>query len=113
MAIGEERYAEFVGFLRPKRLIFLGDSSYVPQKYVDALRHRFPTMLVTSQDWQNNARTLATVFGKRKLPTEYAACLLQLGERLPNAEDRRAAAAPAPGGIAEPLVLPRSVTPGE
>ncbi|MBT3380387.1 MAG: hypothetical protein HN742_02615 [Lentisphaerae bacterium] len=110
MAIEAGKYVEFVDFLKPKRVLFVGGDNYTPTAFVDQLRDRYPTVLVTSNDWQKNAEALATLTKDRRLPKKYMDYLIQLGEfdgQPPVGVDLPT----APGGIPEPIAAPRSVVP--
>jgi len=110
MAIEGDKYVEFVDFLQPKRILFLGGDSYTPSAYVDKLRDRYPTILVTSNDWQKNAEAVATLIKDRRLPKRYMDYLIQLGEF--DGEPPAGVGFPAaPGGFPEPVAAPRSVVP--
>ena len=119
LAVEKAKFVEFVDFLlqpqdqkrarrhKQGRVVFIGDTDFVPQEFVDTLRDRFPTFIVASDNWQNNAEALARLFKYKKLPQHYSDLLAQLA-----AAD---AQAPAAGGLspgpAEPLVLPRTAVP--
>jgi len=110
MALPAEKYVEFVDFLKPKRLVFLGDDAYVPPAYLEMLRDSYPTVVVTSNDWQKNAEALAEMFECRKLAKDYAAYLAQLEEASLGRPEGLDDEAPA-GAPKEPSPAPRSVTP--
>ena len=119
LAVEKAKLVEFVDFLlqpqdqqrarkhKQGRVVFIGDADFVPQEFVDTLRDRFPTFIVASDNWQNNAEALAKLFRYRKLPQHYGDLLAQLA-----AAD---AQGPAPGGVTpatpEPLALPRTAVP--
>jgi len=109
MVVDDDKYVEFVDFLRPRRLIFLGDESYMPPRYVDALRGRYPTVVVASRDWLKNAQALSDLLEWGKLPEVYSGYLAKLEAAVAG---RPVKASPAVGGgMQEPLVLPKSVVP--
>ncbi len=78
MALGTDEFVEFVDFLQPEQVVFLGDASYVSPSYIDALGDRFPVLIVKSQDWVQNARALGSIMKCRRLPRHYSRYLLQL-----------------------------------
>ncbi len=63
---------EFVELVNPKELLFIGDNSFVPEKTVNKLKDRMPSIRVSSGNWAQNARTLASMFKYRKLPDKFA-----------------------------------------
>lgn len=58
MTIPEEHINRFVNMLGVKRIIILGDTEYVPQKYIDMLDHNTPIMRVEGKDWYRIAEEL-------------------------------------------------------
>ncbi len=89
-AFPTEKYAEFMDYLNPRRVIFLGDESYVAASYVDAVRARFPVMVVNGRDWLQNAKALGVIIRDRGLAKRYASCFDKL--------DEAAGSIPAGGG---------------
>jgi hypothetical protein len=109
IALPTDKYVEFIDYLRPKRVVFLGNEEFLPTIYLDMVRDRYPTVAVGSNDWQKNAEAMAGLFDCKKLPAEFAEYLSKVGEASagrPAGYDQ-----PAPGGPAEPLAVPRSVVP--
>lgn len=107
MVLEPERYQEFIAFLQPKRVVVLGDDSFVPPRFLELVRDH-PTVVVKSRDWRKNAETLAEMFDYSKLPEYYVQYLGQLGTAaLQNAGAVEEATAP------EPFVLPTGVVPLE
>ena len=112
MELDGVKYEEFVDFLQPKRIVFLGDEDYLPASYVDALRDQHSTVIVNGKNWQKNADMTARLFRCRLLARDYVLYLRKLNE----ASATRPAgldAAPAPGMPAEPAAFPRSIVPAE
>ena len=64
MAFEAAKFAEFVDFLHPNRVVFLGDSSFVPPTYIDQVRGRYPTVVLNSRDWMDNAKALGVVINR-------------------------------------------------
>jgi hypothetical protein len=80
MSIEKPKFVEFVSFLQPKRIVVLGDSSYVPTEYLDLLRDRFPVLVVAGKDWHQNAQALAKIVGNSGLPKRYLELLARIEE---------------------------------
>ena len=102
--IPQAEFLNFVGFLKPRRIIILGDSSYVPTQYVDELRrNRFSTIVLNSEDWGKNAESLAGIIDYKRLPKHYAGYVskLELAKSGAVASDARAAPAPRPAPMGE------------
>ncbi len=112
MALDPNKYVEFVDYLQPKQVVFLGDKQYTGESYVDMLRGRYPTVRVNSEDWQKNAEALALMFKRKKLPKKYIACVIKLMMASGRAANTPAANA-LPGSSAEPMFLPRTVLPAQ
>lgn len=111
MAFESAKYVEFVDFLHPKRVVFLGDASYVPASYVDMVRDRYPTVVLNSEDWTRNAEALAVLIDYKKLPKQYSKYLITLeaasgGRPVPSGDTA------LPAGP-EPVVPPMTVVPAE
>ncbi len=108
--IEEHQFVEFVDFLQPKRVIFLGDEAYLPTRYVDLLKDRYPTVIVASRNWLKNAEALALLFDCKKMPRRYAEYLAKL-EEASSGRPTPAGGLAAPGGALEPQAAPRTVVP--
>lgn len=97
MALPRAKYVEFVDYLQPKRVVFVGDTEYVPAEYVDQLRGRFPTLVIAGKDWRQNAEALGKALGSSSLAKRYKELLTKVEE----AQSRyRYKTEPAP--VAEP-----------
>ena len=110
MAFDNGKYKEFVEFLQPARIVFLGDTSFVPQRYIDEVRASYPTVVINSEDWRKNAKALATVLKYKKLPKLYAGYL----DKLEAAAGGKAVSAgdlATPAGPPEPALSPQLVPP--
>ena len=69
--VGRE-YPEMISFINPRRIIVVGDSSYVPQKYVDiARRCSYPTQEITSSSWENNAKAIGELLNQGGLKRDF------------------------------------------
>ncbi len=70
--IALEDYPEMISFINPRRIIVVGDSSYVPQKYVDiARRCSYPTQEITSSSWENNAKAIGELLNQGGLKRDF------------------------------------------
>jgi hypothetical protein len=91
MQVAENKYLEFIEvMIRPRRVVVLGDESFIASRYVDALRERYPTIIVAGRDWVTNAEQLGKIIGYRRLKKHYHERLQQLLE----AEAHRTAGSP-------------------
>ncbi len=86
--VEKAKYTEFVDWLQPKRVVFLGNARYVAPEFVNRLRDRYPVVQLTSDAWIKNAEAAARVFGSRKIARRYA-------ELLPKVESAPPVPAPA------------------
>lgn len=109
MVFEPSKYSEFVDFLRPQRVVFLGDTAFVPQSYVDQVRGRYPTVVLNSRDWIDNAKALGTLIKDKGLAKRYGSYF----EKLEAAAG--GIGAPADGSAApalpEPLAMPQLMPP--
>jgi len=76
--IPNEKLIDFLAVISPKQIIILGDEKYVPKKYVEIMRNRYPLSLITGEDWIKNAKVLADVVNYKKLVEKYREYLGQL-----------------------------------
>ncbi|NOY81468.1 MAG: hypothetical protein GXP31_10745 [Kiritimatiellaeota bacterium] len=103
-AIETAKYVEFIDYLHPERIVFLGGPQYVPQQFVDQVKDRYPSLMVTGDDWTKNAEALGKIFRVRKLARRYAELLQQI-EAAPTAP-RTSSVPGAPSEPAAPLPPP-------
>ena len=81
MALPPEKYMEFIEtMLRPKRIVFVGDASYVPPNYIEVVKQTYPTIVISGQDWNKNAGELGRVLRSRTLAPVYRKALRALEE---------------------------------
>lgn len=81
MRIEPRKFLEFVDvMLRPKRIVVLGDQTYVPARYVDMFKDRYPTIVISGNDWIANAEQLGKVLRTSFLARNYQRNLMQLLE---------------------------------
>ena len=100
MALEPEGYADWVDYLHPGRIIILGDATVVPHTYIDQVRGRFPTVVLNSRHWLDNAKALGSLLKDKSLAKRYGSYFEKL--------DAAAIGLAAP---AEPLVRPPSAPP--
>lgn len=58
IVVPEKHLNRFINFLGVKRIIVLGNSDFVPQRYIDMLDHNTPVMRIESNDWYRIAEEL-------------------------------------------------------
>jgi len=74
-------FKDFVAFLQPKKVLFLGDKNYAPPEFIDELGEVATTWVVNSGDWEQIAFSVEEVMRIRKLTFDYLVLLKQLEER--------------------------------
>jgi len=72
VSLERDNLVEFTDLLNPKRIVVIGDSTYVPTEIVSLFEDRFPSVKVDSPNWAKNAESLATLFRYRSLPRHFA-----------------------------------------
>ena len=70
-SMDSEKYLEFIEFINPKRIVFLGGDDFVPPAFVDMARSRYSVMILDSKDWLKNASMLADWLKHRQLVRQY------------------------------------------
>jgi hypothetical protein len=108
-AMEPAKYAEWIDYLHPTRIIFLGDTTVVPQSYIDQVRGRFPTVVLNSRDWLDNAKALGSLIKDKSLAGLYGSYFEKLDAAaggLIGDSERRAGSA-----TAEPVALPQLLPP--
>jgi hypothetical protein len=71
LEIREKNLSRFIKFLNPKKIIILGDSAYVPKKYLKMIDKNIPIIIVSSDDWNRAAATLANLLDLTNLTSDY------------------------------------------
>ena len=79
--IDRDAFKDFVAFLQPKKVLFLGDKNYSPSEYIEELEKVATTWVVNSSDWEQIAFSVEDVMSIRKLTFDYLVLLKQLEER--------------------------------
>lgn len=69
--ISKSDLLDVVAFLNPKRVAFLGDSSYVPAEYISMLQGKFEVITFASSDWSNNAQGLGALLNQSRLKYDF------------------------------------------
>ena len=62
---------ELVDFINPRRIVFLGDSDFVPQSFIDLAQEKYPVFILNSKDWEKNAQSLGDLLKQPKLTRLY------------------------------------------
>jgi hypothetical protein len=109
MAFDATKYVEFIDFLHPGRIVFIGDASFVPPSYIDQVRGRYPTVVLNSRDWLDNAKALGGIIKDRGLAKRYGSYFEKLDAAagsIPASSDRYAEPA-----LPEPLAMPQLMAP--
>jgi len=111
LALPESKFLEYIEFLKPKRVVVLGDESYVPARYLDQLRRSgLQTIVLNSKDWNRNAEALAGIINDLSLPRVYAGYVARLELSLAgSAAPGGAQAAPTAAPYAVPAAVPSAI----
>lgn len=92
----QDKFIGFIEFLKPGRVIVLGDASFVPPRYVEQLgRSNVPTIVINSEDWAKNAEALGRILDYKSLAKLYAGYVTKLDMAQGGAIPSDAQAAPA------------------
>jgi hypothetical protein len=70
-SMGSEKYLEFIEFINPKRIVFIGGEDFVPSAYVDMASSRYSVMILDSKDWLKNAAMLGDWLKHPQLVKQY------------------------------------------
>ena len=65
------QFMEIVNFINPKRIIVLGGDDYVDRKFVDLARKKYPVLILDSDDWNLNAKSLGELLQIPALLKQY------------------------------------------
>ncbi len=66
-----EDISRFVRLLNPGKVIVLGDTRYVPEKYIPELDGRIPIVRIDCDDWERNAEMLGSLLQLNHLERDY------------------------------------------
>ncbi|MBQ7650613.1 MAG: hypothetical protein IJS15_06615 [Victivallales bacterium] len=67
-AIRPDEFAEIIKYINPKRIIVIGNDSFVPMKFVDQARTDYAIISLDSDNWSKNAAALGELLKIEKLP---------------------------------------------
>jgi len=68
-AISPDEFIDIIKYINPKRIIVIGNDSYVPMKFVDQARADYSIISLDSDNWSKNAAALGDLLKIEKLPT--------------------------------------------
>ena len=87
-AVPPARFKEFVDYLKPRVIVFLGDNTIYPTEVIsEEIRNDYRVMILGSNDWSKNAMMLGDLLGQGdRLYKEY----LDYYGKLLNAPDKAA-----------------------
>ncbi|MCQ2352022.1 MAG: hypothetical protein MJ033_00910 [Victivallaceae bacterium] len=71
MLISEDRINEFVRWLAPRRIIVLGNETFVPRRYTDLLDRTIPVIRIESKSWGRAAEELNYLLNLSNLGKDY------------------------------------------
>ena len=71
LRIGDEDINQFVNNLGVRRIVVLGDASFVPQRYIDMLDHNTPVIRIEGKDWYRIAEELNFMLNLSNLSKNY------------------------------------------
>lgn len=69
--IREDKLNDFIRYINPRRIVVLGDSSYVQTKYLDQFDRTIPLVQVYSVDWNRTADEVSDMLALTNLATDY------------------------------------------
>ena len=78
--INAEDFVRFVTFLKPKKVVFMGDESHVSSKYIDTLGDRLPVWSIRNGDWEKIAYSIGEMFGIKHMLNDFLVLIYQLDE---------------------------------
>ncbi|MBO4344413.1 MAG: hypothetical protein J5833_01580 [Victivallales bacterium] len=68
-AVSPDEFVDIIEFVGPKRIIILGNESFVPMKFVDQARANYSIISLDSDNWSKNAAALGDLLKIEKLQT--------------------------------------------
>ena len=81
MEVNAADFAEFVEFLKPKQIIFLGDKNYCPQSWIDKVKDDHACWVADSSDWEQVAISAERMLKIKNLAIDYLYLLHQLDDK--------------------------------
>jgi hypothetical protein len=76
--ITESQFAKFIEFVNPQKIVILGDSGFVPRKYVEQIEKKMVVVQLNSQDWIANATAAGTILDLHYLARDYTRLYRQI-----------------------------------
>ena len=67
--VSPDEFLDIIKYVNPKRIIVLGNDSYVPVKFVDQARAEYSIISLDSDNWSKNAASLGELLKIKKLQT--------------------------------------------
>ena len=67
-AISPDEFMDIIKYVNPKRIIVLGNDSFVPVKFIDQARNDYSIISLDSDNWTKNAAALGELLKIEKLP---------------------------------------------
>ena len=68
-AVSPDEFTEIIKYINPKRIIVIGNDSFVPMKFVDQARADYSIITLDSDNWSKNAAALGELLKIEKLQT--------------------------------------------
>ena len=94
----------FVKYLKPRRIVVLGDERYVPKQYLDQIDPSQTVVVVKNKSWRKIASMTQEVMDLTYLKREYA----KAEDKLESGELYRPTGAPAPSAEPAPVEIDKS-----
>lgn len=76
--VKQENYVWLINYIRPKTVLFLGDTSYAPTEYIDRLKSSAATCVYNNSNWEQIAVSVGKLLNVKTLAKEYRQLLGQL-----------------------------------
>ena len=71
MKIPNKEMTNFVNFIGAKQILILGDTNYVPQKYLDKIADTQTVCIIKARNWQKVANAIGKFLNLPNLPGDY------------------------------------------
>ncbi len=71
LEVRSQDFSQFLKLMRPGQIIVLGDSEYVPQKYIDAIPKEIPVTIIYGNNWNVIAEKLGDTMNLQNLAGDY------------------------------------------
>ncbi len=107
--IAESKLDSFIRFLNPRRIVVLGDETFVPKRYSGRFDLNIPVFTVVCKDWGRMAEELTYMLNISSLKSDYKRLRAQL---LSDAHIYRPISKPAPK-TASPEAAPAETAPAD